>query len=81
MFCTVVWKVAKGVLVEKIEKKTNCYVQKYIFVLFVYEYQSNIVKYEEENVLEIIYKKTRKGKRINLKYLLNIYIIYICTRT
>ena len=39
MFCTVVWKVAKGVLVEKIEKKTNCYVQKYILVLFVYEYQ------------------------------------------
>ena len=23
MFCTVVWKVAKGVLVEKIEKKTK----------------------------------------------------------
>ena len=61
MFCTVVWKVAKGVLVEKIEKKTNCYVQKYIFVLFVYEYQSNIVKYEEENVLRNIIKN-KKGR-------------------
>ena len=62
MFCTVVWKVAKGVLVEKIEKKTNCYVQKYILVLFVYEYQSNIVKYEEENVLRNIIK-TRREER------------------
>ena len=61
MFCTVVWKVAKGVLVEKIEKKTNCYVQKYILVLFVYEYQSNIVKYEEENVLRNIIKN-KKGR-------------------
>ena len=63
MFCTVVWKVAKGVLVEKIEKKNKLLRSKiYIFVLFVYEYQSNIVKYEEENVLRNIIK-TRKGKR------------------
>ena len=79
MFCTVVWKVAKGVLVEKIEKKTNCYVQKYILVLFVYEYQSNIVKYEEECTRTRNIIKTRREERINLKYLLNIYIIYICT--
>ena len=61
MFCTVVWKVAKGVLVEKSEKKQTA-TFKNIFVLFVYEYQSNIVKYEEENVLRNIIK-TRKGKR------------------
>ena len=41
MFCTVVWKVAKGVLVEKNEKKQTA-TFKNIFVLFVYEYQSNI---------------------------------------
>ena len=62
MFCTVVWKVAKGVLVEKNEKKQTATTFKNIFVLFVYEYQSNIVKYEEENVLRNIIK-TRKEKR------------------
>ena len=48
MFCTVVWKVAKGVLVEKIEKKTNCYVQKYICVVCVR--------------ISIKYRQIRRGK-------------------
>ena len=67
MFCTVVWKVAKGVLVEKIEKKTNCYVQKYICVVCVRI--SNIVKYEEECTRTRNIKNKKEGKRINLKYL------------
>ena len=61
MFCTVVWKVAKGVLVEKIEKKTNCYVQKYICVVCVRISIKYIIKYEEENVLVIFYKN-KKGR-------------------
>ena len=57
MFCTVVWKVAKGVLVEKNEKKQTATTFKNIFVCCLYTNINQIssnTTYEEENVLVIL---------------------------